>query len=443
MISNFRRFTNLAFRVATVSCLLMPTLNAQYLSLEEAVEIGLRENLGLLTADTRILSAKANTGAGAAGMLPSVTAQGGGTFTLDNATQTFLDGRENVIAGGKDIRLNGSVRMDWTLYDGRAMFLRRDQLEDELALTSLARQREAQTLAANVSRSYQELVLQARLVDVIEDNLDYLRDLLELTEAKLAIGSATRLDILQAKTDLNELINSRELALMQFDMIAGNLNRDLNRASTIPVSVDTSFLQPAEVLPYETWTELALTANPDLLYTAKEMDIAERDIALAEAERRPRIDLSSGYNFGYLRSNSGFLLSNRSFGPFIGVNASINIFDGDRVKRNVELAKFSSTIAKLNYDQASLSTKNELYLKYQQYEYYVAQARVEKENLALAEENFALADELYRSGYINQFELRQVRLQRLEIERRLAQAEYEQALGYLGLMELSGQTWLQ
>jgi outer membrane protein TolC len=178
------------------------------------------------------------------------------------------------------------------------------------------------------------------------------------------------------------------------------------------------------------------------MLSAKELAIAERAIALAETERQPQVNLNSGLNFGYLSSNSGFLTSNQSYGPFIGLTASYNIFDGHRVNRNVELAKLNVTIAKLAYDQASLTTKNELYLLYQQYEYFVAQARVERENMALSAENFVLADELYRSGRINQFELRQVRLQRLDIQRRLTQAEYQQILAYIGLMELSGQSLL-
>ena len=347
-----------------------------------------------------------------------------------------------ILADLVDLRFNAGVRMDWTIYDGKAMYLRRDQLRDTYELASLAKQREAQALAATISRAYQELVLQTRLVGIIAEDVNYLTDILELTEAKLTIGSATRLDVLQAKTDLNELINSRELALLQFAITAGNLNRDLNREADTPVSVDSSFLEFREVFPYRQWTDMALKANPDIRVSAKELAIAERDIALAETERKPQVNLNSGLNFSYLSSNSGFLLSNQSYGPFIGLTASYNIFDGHRVNRNVELAKLNVTIAKLAYDQASLTTKNELYLLYQQYEYYVAQARVEQENLALSAENFALADELYRNGRINQFELRQVRLQRLDIERRLARAEYEQTLAYIGLMELSGASWL-
>lgn len=442
MMLNLKHLINPTYSVVAVVCLLLPTLHAQHLSLEEAVEIGLRENLGLVTADSRIVAAGINTGPGAAGMLPSVTANGSSSFSLDNATQTFLDGRENSIRGGFDLRFNAGVRMDWTIYDGKAMYLRRDQLQDSYELVSLTKQREAQQLVASIFRAYQELVLQDRLVGIITEDISYLTDLLKLTEAKLAIGSATRLDVLQAKTDLNELINARELALLQYNITSGTLNRDLNREADISVSVDTAFFSFSEVLPYQQWTEMALRTNPDIMLSAKELVIAERDIALAEAERLPMVNLNSGVNFGYLSSNSGFLTSNQSYGPFIGLTASYNIFDGHRVNRNVALAKLDVTIAKLAYDQASLATKNELYLLYQQYEYNVAQARVEAENLVLSEENFTLADELYRNGRINQFELRQVRLQRLEIERRLAQAEFQQTLAFIGLMELSGQSLL-
>jgi outer membrane protein len=419
--------------------MLVGPLRAQYLSLEEAINLGLRENLNMALATTRIASQKVNTGPGAAGMLPTVTAQGSGSFTLDNATQTFLDGRENSIVGGIDLRFNGGVRMDWTIYDGRAMYLRRDQLEDTYELATLEKQRQAQELAATIARAYQELVLQNKLLVILSEEINYLEDLLELTEARVSIGSATRLDVLQAKTDLNELINARELARMQYDLIAGNLNLELNREANTPVSVDSAFLELSRLMPYQQWTELALRANPDIQLSNKELAIAERDIAIAEAERQPQVNLNSGVNFSFLTSNSGFLIGNRSYGPFVGVTASYNIFDGHRVKRNVQQAKLNVSIAKLGLDQASLITNNALYLQYQQHNYFLEQARLEKENLILSAENFALADELYRKGRINQFELRQVRQQRLAIDRRLAQAEFQQVVAYIGLLEISGQ----
>ncbi|MTB50372.1 TolC family protein [Lewinella sp. W8] len=417
-------------------------LRAQYLSLEEAVEIGLRENLNMALATSQIASRKINTGPGAAGMLPSVTAQASGAFTLDNATQTFLDGRENSIVGGIDLRFNGSVRMDWTIYDGKAMYLRRDQLQDSYELATLEKQRQAQELSATIVRAYQELVLQNKLLAILEDEIVYLEDLLELTEARLSIGSASRLDVLQAKTDLNELINARELARMQYDLVAGGLNRELNRKADTPIMVDSSFLQFSGLMPYQQWAEMALRGNPDIQLSNKELVMAEREIALAETERQPRLDLNTGLSFSYLTSNSGFLIGNRAYGPFIGLTASYNIFDGNRVNRNVEQAKLNVSIARLGLDQASILTTNALYLQYQQHNYFVAQARLERENLDLSAENFALADELYRKGRLNQFELRQVRQQRLAIDRRLAQAEFQQVVTYVGLLELSGQPFL-
>ncbi len=436
------QLTRFVCRCAAVCCLAVPALSAQsYLSLEEAIRIGLRDNLDLRAAEAREDAAGVNTGPGAAGLLPSVTANGGGTFTLDNATQTFLDGRENKIVGGNDLRLNGGVRMDWTIFEGRAGRYRRERLRGEFELAALARRSEEQRLAAEIARSYEELVLQAQVMNIFEEDLRYLTDLLQLTEAKLSLGSATRLDVLQAQTDRNELLNSRELARLQYELIAGDLNQNLNRAATTPVTVDTAFLAVRELPAYEQWAETALAGNPDLRASAQELLVAEYDIKIAEAERLPTFDLNAGANFGYLRSNSGFLLSNRSYGPFIGFTGRYNIFDGNRVDRNIAIARINVSIAKLALERASLSTRNELYQLYQTYRYYVAQARVERENLTLAEENFFLADELYRNGRINQFELRQVRLQRLDIERRLARAEYEQVLAYVGLRELSGEGW--
>jgi outer membrane protein TolC len=412
------------------------------MSLKDAVKIGIEENLAIEVGERQRDLTQINTTNGAAGMLPTVTAVGDLNYGLSNTRQQFLNGGENNIAAGSTFRANTGVRLAWTVFDGMAMFLRRDQLFNEFDLASLELKRQAQTLSANISTTYQDLVLQTLLIKIFDENVAYVEDLLALSTAKLEIGSVSKLDVLQAKTDLNELLNARELAKMEFEMSSSQLSSDLNRDASSNFTVDTSFILPNSDMLYESWLEKAMKSNYDIKFSQKEYEIAKKNVELAESSYMPRVDLNSALDISYLNSNAGFLTSNRSIGPSLGVTVSYNLFDGNRLKREMQIAELRTKISEIAIERVSLETKNQLFMLFQRYNYFVAQAAVERENLELAAENFELASALFENGGINQYDLRQVRVQRLAIQRRLVQAEFQMAVAYIGLLELSGETWL-
>lgn len=414
----------------------------QHLSLKDAVQIGLEENLSIKVGEREVDLSQINTGNGAAGMLPTIAAVGDVNYALSNTRQQFLDGRENAIAAGSTFRANAGVQLDWTIFDGRAMFLRRDQLFNEFELASLQLKREAQTVSANISTTYQNLVLQALLVKIFDENVRYLEELVDLSTSKLEIGSVSKLDVLQAKTDLNELVNARELAKMEYEMSGAELSSDLNRDASETYTVDSIFVMPREALIYEVWLDRALQSNFDIKLSKKEYEIAKKNVELAEASYMPEVNLNSALDIGYLNSNTGFLTSNRSFGPSLGITVRYNLFDGNRLQRELQIAEIRTKISELAIERVSLETKNQLFMLFQRYNYFVQQAELERENLALAAENFELATALFENGGIDQYDLRQVRIQRLAIQRRLVQAEYQMAVAYIELLELSGDTWL-
>ncbi len=404
--------------------------------------LGIEENLAIEVGERQMDLSQINTGNAAAGMLPTVTAVGDLNYGLSNARQQFLNGGENNIAAGSTFRANAGVRLDWTVFDGMAMFLRRDQLMNEFELASLELKRQAQTLSANISSTYQNLVLQTLLIKIFDENVIYLEELVALSAAKLEIGSISKLDLLQAKTDLNELINARELAKMEFEMSSAELSSDLNRDASETFSVDTAFVLPSDALIYESWLANALQSNYDIKFSKKEYEIAKKNVELAETSYMPTINLNSSLDVSYLNSNAGFLTSNRSLGPSLGVTVNYNLFDGNRLKRELQIAELRTKISELAIERVSLETKNQLFILFQRYNYFVQQASLERENLALAAENLELATALFENGGIDQYDLRQVRIQRLAIQRRLVQAKFQMANAYIGLLEISGGTWL-
>lgn len=417
------------------------SVHAQRLSLEDAIELGLENNLSLkiLQKDKDITAI--NTGKGAAGMLPSVTANGNTSYSINNANQVYLDGRENSIYGGSNFQIGGEVRMDWTLFDGRAMYIRKDQLDLENDLAGIQLKNEILNLSSDISQSYENLVLLKKQLSIINENILYIQDLLQLSESKLLIGSASKLDVLQAKTDLNEYQNTKDLILMQYDLVSIQLNQLLNQDVQSDIEVDTSFIEKTQMPGYDVWADNAITSNPTIEMGNTRKEIALRSIDIAKSGKMPQVDFNAGVDYSYLNSSTGFLVSNVNYGPYIGLTAKYNIYDGNRVQREIETAEIIADQSQLDIEVQEQEIEKDLFFQYKSYQYYRQQLQREKDNIKLVEESFALADQLYRNGRITQFELRQVLIQKLSIDQRVVQAEFELAVAYIQLMRTSGQNW--
>lgn len=413
----------------------------QVQGLKEIIQIGLDNNLNI--AITKIAKERAtiNTGKGAAGMLPSVNLDASGSYAINNANQVFLDGRENSIKGGTNLSLNGGVRMDWTIYDGKRMFARKDILDIENDIAHINYLNQQLVLKAQITELYELMVLQKRHIAILDQNIDYLSDFLELAKAKLDIGSGTKLDVLQANTDLNELTNNRDLMVLQYEVTQTELNTLLQRGAGEPIQVDTQFLVVNKNIDPAFWEENAQKNNLDLLSARKQNEITLKQVDLAKGGKLPQVNLNAGLNYGFLNSTTGFLVSNVAYGPYLGVTANYNLYDGKRVERENQIAQLNAIEAKLSTETLTKSIENELQTEQQNYNFKQALYNSELENLDMAKENFDLAKQLYTSGRITQFELRQVFLQQLSINQRLIQAEYDKIMAYVRLMQLSGQDW--
>ena len=105
--------------------------NAQeVLTLEDAVKIALENNYEIKIAANNLDIDKTNVAIGNAGMLPRVTADVVDNNSVQNTTQTRLDGTNVSLDNAKNNNLNYGVALDWTIFDGLKMFAKYDQLKE-------------------------------------------------------------------------------------------------------------------------------------------------------------------------------------------------------------------------------------------------------------------------------------------------------------------------
>jgi outer membrane protein len=171
---------------------------AEVLSLEAAIDIGLRNNYDIQIARNSARVGQINRGRGTAGFLPTLDVNA--SYRLSNSDETsnspFSFGSSDVLNYGATASLN------WTLFDGFKMFVDKKRY-DELAMLGTQQARDAiERTVVLISRAYLNVVQQQQLLEVARENRDISRDRLERERVRNELGGSTT-DLLNAQVAFN------------------------------------------------------------------------------------------------------------------------------------------------------------------------------------------------------------------------------------------------
>src|SRR6187401_848864 len=100
------------------------------LSLNDAIGIALKNNYSILIVRNNVSISTNNNTMGNAGMLPSVTATGTVSETVNDLNQKYTDSRIVDSKGVVTSNANAGVALDWTLFDGFRMFIEKNRLAE-------------------------------------------------------------------------------------------------------------------------------------------------------------------------------------------------------------------------------------------------------------------------------------------------------------------------
>ncbi len=154
---------------------------------------------------------------------------------------------------------------------------------------------ESRRVAAAIERAWAELGFAQRALDVTLENIDLLRQLAKIAEAKYRVGEGLQQDVIRAQVALTELLDERlrrEAAVRSADARLGRL-LDLPPDLSLP---RTTSLRDASPLPDAASLLDRLEAtSPRLRALAEHVEEAEHRKRVAELEGYPDFDLGLGY----------------------------------------------------------------------------------------------------------------------------------------------------
>ena len=411
--------------------------SAQVLTAEEAVRIAVEQNHGIRIARLDARSAELLNNPGNAGMLPTVDAVG--QYSIDNSAtkQTFFSGDVRETDNADQRVLDAAVQLNWTVFDGLAMFAAKDRLEalELIGQTRLRQQIEATTY--DVLAAYYQLVQLRKAIAVQQEGVRISRERLRITETGARIGSASGLNLVQARLDLS---TDSALVLdlqLQVALTTTRLNALMGRDPSTQLEV-ASEVPAAETLDLAQVQQAARQANSTVQQARQQQIAADLSMKELRGTLLPQVDLFS--NYGYTRSTSavGILQSNQALGPDYGARVSIPLFRGLQMRSAMEVAKLGQEQASIITQQAELDLEESVLNAWTAYTLSAQRVALEEANLNSSRTQVDIALESFRLGAITSVELRDVQQGLVAAEGRSLAARYEAKVAELHLKWLAG-----
>ena len=407
-------------------------------SAREAVDLALEQNLGIQIAMSEVDVARINNNWGNAGKWPTVTAGIGNTEALTNLNQQLSNGSEIKRNGVTNNILAANLSANWRIYNGMRIRATKERFEALEKMSELQLKQEINTLTLEVLQSYFNLVrlnMQARATKAIID-LSLERE--KIAETRFNVGSAGKTDLLQASIDLNsQQVNLANL-YQQIRVGKSNLNTLMRRnPDDRLVITDTAFIIPT--LSLEAYRDKALSQNLQLLMAQRERAVLLEDKRIINAQRLPVISLSSVTSFNRNKATGGFFLTNQTYGPNIGLNLSIPIFNGNITRTQLKTQEIRLKQQQLQTEELKTLIRRDLQIAFDEYKNALEVSTVEQKNVMLARENNFISTERFKKLQSNSIELRQAQLSLIEAQDRYITAAFRAKLASVNLQWLSGE----
>ncbi|WP_279025317.1 efflux transporter outer membrane subunit [Gibbsiella quercinecans] len=326
--------------------------DATLLSLESAAGA----NLDLQAAALRIEESRAQLGIADAARQPTLAADAG--YARSAISENSPTHRLGAPTRGYDTWSMG-LQAAWELDFWGHLRHVGESAQANLEAASYGKAAAEVSVTAEIARTYLLLRGIQAQAELVEENQRIAHDLVRMAESRERNGVANRFDAASARADaaelsarLTQLNHQRDGLMNALALLLGKPPRELDTrlaAAKLPA-------MPAQ-LPIGVPSELA-RQRPDILQAEAKLRAAVADIGAAQADFYPRISLTGSLGVqAFDLTDLGSWDSRRySFGPTL----YLPIFEGGRLRRQLELSETRHTLAGIAYQQTVLRAWHEV-----------------------------------------------------------------------------------
>lgn len=404
-------------------------------ALTRLVEQALAQNLDVRQAISRIAEARALVAASSARSLPVLT---GGAVAAPlhqgvNGPLPALGSRDTTLyAFGFDasweVDLFGSVRRSVESADARLQAVQEDAAAVRISV------------AAEVARTYLSMRGAQAELAARRMSIETLQRTLDAARRRLAQGDVAQADYnaIQSRLDAGlaglPAIEARARgAALALGTLLGGLPEDelalLGSGGTLLVVTELPTGQRADLL----------RRRPDVRAAERKLAASTADIGVATAELFPRLSITALGGFTAAGANPLFL--GDSLSGIIAPLISWRVFDGGRVKAEINAAQARHETAALAYEGAVLNALGDAERALSQFRFARQAYVLQQQAVVSIEQDFRNAQRRYQSGDIGLVELLDAERQLRDAQEGLARAQSNAAIDLVSLYKSLGGGW--
>lgn len=376
---------------------------SQTYSLDDAIEIALKNKEALKASAMDLQSAKQDVKGSYSGILPTIRFSGSlsesqfpqqaGGYNLE--TGELISGTIN-----SQTSSSSSISLSQNIYDGGVWWNTIRQAKNSFRIAEEFDRQVKTNIIRNIHTSYFNYLKALQLLDVARSNLMSSQQHLALAKQKYELGAEKKTDLLKAEVRFGQA----RVDVINNDANLQNVYRILKNEMGLNSKNQDFFVEeieaPMESIPdYETGFELIQRFNPSVKAKQFQITGAELNVKLSKGSRLPSINANATYsgsaeNFGDAFSNN-FNDQNRFN---VGLSISIPLFSGNSINTQIQKAKIAVNKQESEYLTQLQNLSVQLSGVLDQLNNYLAIIPINETVLESAEEDLKLAQMKYTQG---------------------------------------------
>ncbi|HUH12209.1 MAG TPA: TolC family protein [Longimicrobiales bacterium] len=366
------------------------------LSLDEVIRRAVLHAPAMAQAEGGVRNAEMGRRSATASFLPSLSVSSGASLS---SSERFNPTTNTSVTGSND-SYNAGMNASVDLFTGgrKTAELHSARAGLESAEAGAREQRFAVVLSAK--QAYYAVLRGGELIRVAEAGVRRAEESLEAARTRLAVGSATRSDVLRGELALNE---ARQTLLQE---------ENDRRVATFALGRLVGADGPVEAEPVETGAEplplereellqLALEQSPRVVAAQAGVRSGEAGVRVARAQYFPSLRASSGYN--WFNQDPAFTGGRSSWS--LGLGVSLPVFNGLQREASIVRSQVQEEVAQAQLADARRQTRADVERLAGAVEVAAQRVVLTREALAMAEEDLRVQRERYRLGATTILEL--------------------------------------
>lgn len=432
-------FLGLLATFFTINTLAQSTIEQdKVISLERAISIALERNHSIKIANNISQVSANNATIGNAGLLPSLSASGSYSGSIEDTELKFPGQPSAITDGAKSNTLSGSLSAGYVLFDGFGNYYGFQSLKKLEEQGGVEARLQIEGTLLQVISLYLGVITQKESLKITEESIERSLERYERVSKRYDLGNATRLDLLSSKVDLN----SDSVALVQAQTNLTNAKRDLLIELGAEPDIDIKVVDKIEMDTSLKVSELLTSAdqnNASVILSRLTAENAMLTTKQNRAGRFPKISISGSYDYLKNEADAGQFEFLKTTGFSGGISISLSLFNGFQQETRIQNAQVQLKNNQEAYELSQKALKRDVMNTYETYQTNLFLLDKEQLNLETALLNFDRSEQLFELGQITNTQFREAQLNVSRVQQNLLRLTIQAKLSEVSLYQLSGE----